>query len=122
RADEMCSASHPISDETARSGWAVLQISRWASGSDADDGAGQGAGDARDGLDLRHHEGAELVDGGALGADDDVVRTGDVLGLLDPGDLGDCGGDLGGLADLGLHEDVGVNGHGWSFRSGHDTL
>ena len=42
------------------------------------------------------------------------ARAGDVLGPGHAGDLGDRGGDLGGLADFGLDEDVGVN-HGRPF-------
>ena len=40
-------------------------------------------------LDLGDDQLAQLVDVVGLGADDHVVRTGDVLGLGDPGDLGD---------------------------------
>jgi hypothetical protein len=68
--------------------------------------AGQGAGDAVDRLDPGHHQLAQVVDVPSLCADDHVVGSGDVLGLLDALDLGDLLGDLGGLADLGLNEDL----------------
>ena len=61
-----------------------------AAGSDVDDGAGQRAGDAVDGLDPGDDQLAELVDVAGLGADDHVVRAGDVLGQGDALDLGDA--------------------------------
>jgi thiamine-monophosphate kinase len=76
-----------------------------------DDGTGERPGDAVHALHLGHHELAELVDIACLGADDDVVRTGDVLGHGDALDVGDLGGDSGCLADLRLDEDVGLDGH-----------
>jgi phosphoserine aminotransferase len=68
--------------------------------------AGQGAGDPVHGLHAGHHQLAQVVDVAGLGADDHIVGAGDVLGLLDALDLGDLLGDLGGLADLGLDQDV----------------
>jgi hypothetical protein len=73
---------------------------------EVDHRAGEGAGDAVHRLDPGDHELAQVVDVAGLGADDHVVGAGDVLGLLDALDLGDLLGDLGGLADLGLDEDV----------------
>lgn len=48
--------------------------------SEMDDGARQGARDTRDGLDPGQDEPAEAVDAVGLGAHDDVVGTGDILG------------------------------------------
>jgi hypothetical protein len=76
-----------------------------------DERARQGAGDAVEVLDLRHHELAQLVDVLGLGADDHVVGTGDVLSKRDATDLGDGLGHLGGLADVGLDQDVGLDDH-----------
>ena len=53
----------------------------------------------------------ELVDAARLAADDDVVRTGDVLGHRDTLDVGDLGCHRRGLADLGLDQDVSLDGH-----------
>src|SRR6266487_4460375 len=74
--------------------------------SEVDDRAGEGAGDAVDGLDPGDHQLAEVVDVAGLGPHDHVVGPGDVLGLLDALDLGDLLGDLGRLANLGLNQDV----------------
>src|SRR6266540_3921089 len=74
--------------------------------SEVDDRAGEGAGDAVDGLDPGDHQLAEVVDVAGLGPHDHVVGPGDVLGLLDALDLGDFLGDLGRLANLGLNQDV----------------
>src|SRR5688572_7993107 len=95
-------------------GAASLGGSSVRSASEVDDRAGQRAGDAVDRLDAGNDEPAELVDALGLGPDDDVVGTGDILGLNHAGDLTDGLGDLGGLADLGLDEDVGVD-HGKPF-------
>ena len=76
------------------------------------DGAGERAGDAVDHLHPAHDHLAELVDRRGLGAGDHVVGAGDVLGRHDAVDLGDLVGHLGGLADLGLDEDVRADGHG----------
>jgi hypothetical protein len=48
----------------------------------------------------------QVVDGVGLGADDHVVGAGHILGLLDALDFDDLLGDHGGLADLGLDQDV----------------
>src|SRR3954454_17071014 len=82
--------------------------------SEVDDGAGQRAGDPVDGLHPGHDETAQLVHGLGLGADDDVVGPGHVLGLGHAVDLADRRGNLRGLADFGLDEDVGVD-HGRPF-------
>src|SRR5690242_2324408 len=71
-----------------------------------DDGAGKGPRDAVHLLDLRDHHAAEFIDRLGLGAHDDVVRAGDVLGLYHSGDLGDDVGHGRRLADLGLDQDV----------------
>jgi hypothetical protein len=71
-----------------------------------DDRTGEGPGDAGHRLHPRHHQLAELVDVACFGADDHVVGAGEGLGLLDAGDVDDVLGHLGGLADLGLDEDV----------------
>ena len=52
---------------------------------------------------------AQLVDGLGLGANDHVVRAGDVLGLGDAADRAHLIGDGGGLADLRLDQDVRVH-------------
>ena len=57
--------------------------------SEVDDGTGRRPGDPRHALDLRDHELAELVNVVGLGAHDDVVRPGDVLGERHAGDGGD---------------------------------
>jgi hypothetical protein len=54
---------------------------------------------------------AELVDVLGLGTEDHVVGTGDVLGERDAVDLGDLAGDHGGLDDVGLDQDVGLDDH-----------
>ncbi len=51
--------------------------------STGDDGAGEGAGDAVDELDLGDDHAAELVDGVGLGPQDHVVGAGHVVGLDD---------------------------------------
>ncbi len=76
-----------------------------------DDRAGERTGDAVEVLHLRDDELAELVDVLGLGSDDHVVGTGDVLGERDAVDLGDLAGDLRGLADVGLDQDVGLDDH-----------
>src|SRR5215207_2232034 len=70
------------------------------------DRTGEGPSDASHGLHPRHHQLTELVDVLSFGADDHDVGAGDGLGLLDTGNVDDVLGDLGGLADLGLDEDV----------------
>ena len=60
-------------------------------------------------LDLGDDQLAQVVHIVRLGPDDHVVRTGDVVRLGYAGDLADVHGDIGGLADLGLDEDVSVN-------------
>src|SRR6266700_5772327 len=68
--------------------------------------AGQGAGDAGDGLDAGDDQPAQLVHPWRLSPGDAVVGAGDGLGQLHPLDGPDCLGDLGCLADLGLDEHV----------------
>ena len=70
------------------------------------DGAGQRPGNARHGLNLGHHEPTEIVDVVSLGPDDHVVWPGDVLRLGYTLELANANSDLGGLADLCLHENV----------------
>lgn len=83
------------------------------------DWAGQRASDPVDRLHLRHNELAELVHAAGLAADDHVVRAGYVLRQCDALDVGDLTGDLRGLADFRLHEDVCLDNHG---RSSHGML
>jgi hypothetical protein len=80
------------------------------------DRAGLGPRDAFHGLDPRHDELAQIVDGLGLGPHDHVVGPGDVLGGDHPRDACDLGGHGGGLADLGLHQDVGLH-HGVPLSS-----
>src|SRR4029077_13028710 len=75
------------------------------------DGAGEGAGDAVDLLDRRHHELTELVERVARGLHDDVVGTGHVVGGHHAGDVTCCGGDLLGPSDLGLDQHVRGDAH-----------
>jgi hypothetical protein len=63
-------------------------------------------GDAIHGLDPRDHQLAKLIDIARLGADDHIVGAGNVLGQLDALDPDDILGNLGGLTDLGLDQDV----------------
>ena len=65
--------------------------------------------DARDPLDLGHDELAQIIDVVGLGPDDHVVGTCDVVRLGYAGDLRDLHGNVGGLADLSLDEDVSLN-------------
>ena len=55
--------------------------------SEVDDGAGEGAGDALDHLHPAHDHLAELVHGAGLGAGDDVVGAGHVVGGDDAVDV-----------------------------------
>src|SRR5688572_8524147 len=73
---------------------------------EVDDGAGQRARDALDGLDLGDDELAEVVDVRRARAHDDVVRARDVLGGVDAFDVADLACNLSRFADLGLYEDV----------------
>ena len=59
----------------------------------------------------RHDHLPELVDRAGLGPGDDVVGAGDVLGGHDAVDVAHLGRHLGGLADLGLDQDVRADGH-----------
>src|SRR5680860_1402799 len=79
--------------------------------SDVYDGAGQRAGDAVEGLHPGHDELPELVDVARLGASDHVVGPGDVLGQGHTLELSNRGRYLGGLSDVGLDQDVGLNDH-----------
>jgi thiamine-monophosphate kinase len=74
-----------------------------------DDGAGQGPGDAGYALDLGDHELPEIIHVARFGPDDHVVGAGDVLGQGHPLDIADAASDLGGLAHLGLHQDVSLD-------------
>src|ERR1700712_997641 len=85
--------------------------------SDVDDWTGQRAGDAVERLHLRHDQLAQLVDVAGLGAHDHVVGAGDVLGQDDALDVGDPRGDLRGLADVGLDQDVSLDDHLDSLRT-----
>ncbi len=89
---------------------------------EVDDRAGEGAGDALDGLDARDHELAEVVHGLGFRAHDDVVRTRDVVGLGHAVDGAHLVGHGCGLADFGLDQDVRMH-HGRPPRlwGGHAT-
>lgn len=79
---------------------------------EVNDGAGQGAGDSLDGLDLGDDELAQVIHVGSACADDHVVGTGDILRRIDAADVSDFACDLGGLPHLGLDQDVRLNiGH-----------
>src|SRR6476469_4588613 len=67
--------------------------------SEVHDGAGQRAGDARDGLHVRDDELAQLVHRLRLGPDDHVVGPRHILGVRDTGQRPDRLGDRGRLAD-----------------------
>ena len=81
----------------------------------SDDGAGDGAGDALDLLDVPHDHAPEIVHGGRLGAGDDVVGPGHALGHDHARDGVDLLGHLGRLADVGLDQDVRMDGHGTPY-------
>ncbi len=81
-----------------------------------DDRAGEGAGDALDHLKSADDHPAEGIHRVGLGADDDVVRAGHVVGRDHAGNVADMAGHVGRLAHLGLDQDVGVHGHRLSFR------
>ena len=83
--------------------------------SDPDDGAGDGAGDALDLLDVADDHAAQVVHGGRFGAGDHVVGTGHALGHDDALDGVDLLGHLSRLADVGLDQDVRVDGHGTPY-------
>jgi len=74
-----------------------------------DDWAGEGPRYPVHRLDLGDDEPAEIVDVFGLGAHDNVIRPGHVLRLGHSWDLRDPGGNLRGLTDLGLDEDVCVD-------------
>src|SRR5690606_15070172 len=78
----------------------------WARRSEVDDRAGEGAGDALDGLDARHHQLAQRVDVVCCRLDDDVVGAGHVVGGVHAGDLTDFFGHQGGLTNLRLDQHV----------------
>src|SRR3954469_9574298 len=82
--------------------------------SDVDGRAGERSGDALEVLHLRDDQLPELVDVAGLGAHDHVVRAGDVLRKGHALDLGDLARHLGGLAHVGLDEDVRLDDHGLS--------
>ena len=82
--------------------------------------AGEGPGYPVHSLDLGHDEPAEVIDVLRLGAHDDVVRPGHVFRLSHSGDLGNRGGHLRGLADLGLDEDVCVDHDVLPGRAEHE--
>ena len=71
--------------------------------------AGERPRDPGDSLDLGDDKLAKIIDVVGLGPDDHVVGTCDVVGLGYAADLPDVQGDVGGLADLCLHEDVSLN-------------
>ena len=80
--------------------------------SEVDDRTGQRPGDPVDALHPGDHELAQLVDALRLGTHDDVIGSRDVLGHRDALDERDLACDVGGLADLGLNEDVRLHHHG----------
>jgi hypothetical protein len=70
------------------------------------DGTGERPGDASHALDLGDDQPAKFVHVVRLGANDDVVRAGDVVGLGDAADLRNGERDVGCLPDLSLDENV----------------
>lgn len=74
-------------------------------------GTGQRASDASNGLNARHYKLAEFIHGGRFGTHDHVIRTGDVVGHCDPANGGNLTGHRSSLANFGLNQDVGLN-HG----------
>src|SRR5947209_4880070 len=82
------------------------QAMRPVRSSEVDHRARQRAGDALDALNLGEHEFAEVIKSRRARADDDVVRTGDILSVRNTVERGNFPGHLGGLPDLGLNEDV----------------
>src|SRR4051794_4773933 len=89
--------------------------------SDVHDRAGERPGDSGDVLHPGDHELAQLVDVAGLRAHDHVVRPGHVLGQRHALDVGDLGGHLRGLADVGLDQDVGLHHHA-ALLSGRSAL
>ena len=81
------------------------------SGSDPDDGTGDGAGDPLDLLHVADDHAAQVVHGGCFRTGDDVVGTGHALGHHDAIHGVDLLGHLRRLADVGLYQDVRVDGH-----------
>jgi hypothetical protein len=74
-----------------------------------DYGAGKSASDALDRLDPGDDELAEIVDIRSAGSNDDVIWPGDIFGRVDAFDIANLFGDLGGLADLGLNQDISLH-------------
>src|SRR5262249_7055738 len=77
--------------------------------------AGQGSRDPFDVLNPSDNKLAEEIDVVRLSADDDVVRSRDILGGGHSRDTGYLAGDRGGLANLGLDQDVRMD-HGAPLR------
>src|SRR5260221_12037730 len=73
------------------------------------DRAGQRPRDPGNPLDLGDDKLAEIIDVVRLGPDDHVVGTGDVVRLGYAPDLPDVHGDVGGLTNLCLNEDISLN-------------
>src|SRR6516225_7699886 len=84
-------------------------------GSELDDRAGDGAGDAFDLLDVAHDHAPEVVHGRRLRLDDHVVGTGHRLGRHHPVDGADLLRHVGRLADIRLDQDVCIDGHGTPY-------
>ncbi len=79
------------------------------------DGAGDGAGDALDLLDVSDDHAAQVVHGGCFGPGDHVVGTGHALGDDDALDRTDLLGHVSRFPDVGLDQDVRVDGHGTPY-------
>src|SRR5260370_34580669 len=73
------------------------------------DRAGQRPRDPGNPLDLGDDKLAEIIDVVRLGPDDHVVGTGDVVRLVYAADMPDVHGNVGGLTNLCLNEDISLN-------------
>jgi hypothetical protein len=103
-------------------GWGVgderrVTKGRWSLWLDVDDGAREGASDARHLLDGAHDEFSEVVDVLCGAANDDVVGTGDFKGFDDAGHRASGVHDRLARADFGLNQDVRLDRHGEPFVS-----
>src|ERR1700678_4228753 len=78
--------------------------------------------DAGNALDLGNHQTPKVIHIVGFGPNDHVIRAGDVIGLGYPGDQTDGRRYIGGLADLGLDEDISLDHIGLPVISVFDTL
>jgi hypothetical protein len=78
--------------------------------------AGQGAGDAVQGLNAGDDQPAELIKPGRLHLGDDVVGAREILGQLHPIELGERLGDMGDLADPALDQHIGAQHSALTLR------